>query len=74
MSEPMHECRYPGESSQYREARDELLRAEVELVEQIERVAAMRRELPPGGELKEDYVFEKALPICGTPVPCSKCA
>jgi predicted dithiol-disulfide oxidoreductase (DUF899 family) len=59
MNEPMHDCRYPGESGEYREARDELLRAETELIAHIERVAAMRRTLPPGGLLKEDYVFEE---------------
>ena len=26
---------------------------------EIERVAQLRRELPPGGKLKEDYVFEQ---------------
>lgn len=55
----LHERRYPGESTEYRRARDELLRAELDLIEQVERVAAMRRELPPGGLLKEDYVFEE---------------
>lgn len=62
MTETMHECRYPGESEEYRVARDELLRAEVDLIQQVERVAAMRRALPPGGTLKEDYVFEEGSP------------
>jgi predicted dithiol-disulfide oxidoreductase (DUF899 family) len=48
----------PGESDEYRRARDELLRAEIELRRQEEAVAAKRRELPPGGEPPEDYVFE----------------
>ena len=59
VTRPLHECRYPGESDAYREARNALLRAEVELVAQIERVAELRRALPPGGALKEDYVFEE---------------
>jgi predicted dithiol-disulfide oxidoreductase (DUF899 family) len=50
--------RFPGESEQYRRARDELLDAEVELRRQIEAVAARRRELPPGGEVPVDYPFE----------------
>jgi predicted dithiol-disulfide oxidoreductase (DUF899 family) len=48
--------RYPGESAEYREARDRLLTAEVELRRQIEAVAAARRDLPPSGEVPEDYV------------------
>jgi predicted dithiol-disulfide oxidoreductase (DUF899 family) len=32
----------------------------MELRRQIERVAAKRRALPAGGDLKEDYVFEAA--------------
>jgi predicted dithiol-disulfide oxidoreductase (DUF899 family) len=50
--------RWPGESVEYRRARDELLGAEVELRRQQEVVAAMRRELPLGGEVSEDYLFE----------------
>jgi predicted dithiol-disulfide oxidoreductase (DUF899 family) len=37
-----------------------LLDEEIELRRRIERVAAQRRALPPGGELLEDYVFEMA--------------
>jgi predicted dithiol-disulfide oxidoreductase (DUF899 family) len=50
---------YPNESAEYRKARIELLDAEVDLRRQIEAVSAMRRALPPGGEIKEDYVFER---------------
>jgi predicted dithiol-disulfide oxidoreductase (DUF899 family) len=49
---------FPGESPEYRAARDELLAKEIELRRQMEAVAAARRELPPGGELPEDYVFQ----------------
>ncbi len=52
--------RFPGESAEYREARNHLLEAEIELRRTIERVAAERRSLPPGGEVPEDYVFEEA--------------
>ena len=48
----------PNESAEYRRARNELLREEIELRRQIERVAAMRRALPPGGEVRGDYRFE----------------
>jgi len=51
---------FPGESSEYRLARDRLLEAETELRRTIERVAAQRRALPPGGAVPEDYVFEAA--------------
>jgi hypothetical protein len=40
---------FPGESAEYRVARDELLEQEVELRRAMERVAATRRALPPAG-------------------------
>ncbi len=55
---PLHETRFPGESDEYRRARDELLRAEVDLRRQVEAVAAQRRTLPLGGEVPTDYTFE----------------
>ena len=54
-----HDIRYPGESDDYRAARDNLLAAEVALRQQVEQVAALRRTLPAGGALKEDYIFEE---------------
>ena len=54
-----HDKQFPGESAAYRKARDELLDAEIELRKRIEDIAVLRRGLPPGGELKEDYVFEE---------------
>lgn len=56
----LHDKRFPGESEVYRVARDKLLAAEMDLRRQIEAVAAQRRALPPGGKLKEDYLFEEA--------------
>jgi predicted dithiol-disulfide oxidoreductase (DUF899 family) len=47
---------FPNESPEYRQARTKLLAEEIELRRQIQRVAAMRRELPDGGEAK-DYRF-----------------
>jgi predicted dithiol-disulfide oxidoreductase (DUF899 family) len=52
--------RFPGESADYRVARDRLLEQEVELRRAMEAVAAARRGLPPGGPVPEDYVFSAA--------------
>jgi len=41
---------YPNDSAEYRRARTVLLAEEIELRRHIERVAAQRRALPPGGE------------------------
>jgi predicted dithiol-disulfide oxidoreductase (DUF899 family) len=49
---------FPGESAEYRAARDRLLAQEIELRRMMEAVAAARRKLPPGGVVPEDYVFE----------------
>lgn len=51
--------KFPNEGKAYRTARDKLLRAEIALRKRIEDVAAMRRKLPPGGVVPEDYVFEE---------------
>ena len=51
---------FPGESAEYRAARDRLLVQEIELRRAMEAVAAARRELPPGGVVPEDYVFQGA--------------
>lgn len=59
MTTPLHLVRFPGENEEYRAGRDELLRAEIELRRQTERVAELRRRLPLGGEVREDYVFEE---------------
>jgi predicted dithiol-disulfide oxidoreductase (DUF899 family) len=56
---PLHEVRFPGESDQYRRAREELLKAEIDLRRQIEAVAAQRRKLPLGGPVPRDYTFEE---------------
>lgn len=49
--------RMPNESAAYREARNALLAEEIELRRHAERVAEMRRRLPPGGEVPDDYRF-----------------
>jgi predicted dithiol-disulfide oxidoreductase (DUF899 family) len=55
----LHEARFPGESDEYRGARDELLKAEIELRRQTEAVAEQRRKLPLGGRVPDDYTFEE---------------
>ena len=47
----------PNESKAYGKARNQLLRAEIALRKQVEKVAAQRRKLPAGGEVPEDYAF-----------------
>src|SRR4051812_25095741 len=54
------EVRYPNEGRAYRDARDQLLKEEQELVAKVKSVAEKRRQLPAGGELKEDYVLQWA--------------
>jgi predicted dithiol-disulfide oxidoreductase (DUF899 family) len=50
--------RYPGESTEYRAARDRLLEREIGLRRATEAVAAERRALPAGGVVPDDYVFQ----------------
>src|SRR5882762_6465761 len=50
--------RFPRESPAYRAARAALLAEEIELRRHIERVAAQRRALPPGGPVIGDYRFQ----------------
>ena len=59
VAKPLHAERFPGESKAYRSARDKLLRAEMELRDHIEQVAALRRQLPLGGVVPQDYEFEE---------------
>ena len=51
---PVH---FPNESAEYRAARVALLAEEIELRRHIERVAAQRRALPPGGPVTGEYRF-----------------
>ena len=55
---PMH---FPGESTEYRQARERVLQLEIELRRAAEAAARARRELPPGGVVPQDYVFEGVL-------------
>jgi len=55
-----NKAHFPNESSKYRQARNHLLAEEIKLRRHIEQVAALRRALPPGGEICEDYVFQSS--------------
>jgi predicted dithiol-disulfide oxidoreductase (DUF899 family) len=57
---------FPGESAEYRAARNLLLDQEIELRRAMEAVAEARRRLPPGGVVPEDYLFQAQGPD-GTP-------
>jgi predicted dithiol-disulfide oxidoreductase (DUF899 family) len=48
-----------GESPEYRRLRNELLAAEITLKDERERVAQLRRQLPMGAAVKQDYVFRE---------------
>lgn len=50
--------RFPNESDAYRRARQALLAEEIELRRHLERVAELRRALPPGGTVAGHYRFE----------------
>ena len=54
----LHHLAMPGESAEYRAARNKLLAEEMALRRQIESVATLRRALPAGGMVAEDYLFE----------------
>jgi predicted dithiol-disulfide oxidoreductase (DUF899 family) len=53
-----NKAHFPNETAEYRKARNTLLAEEIELRRNIERVAALRRALPLGGEVPEHYTFE----------------
>jgi predicted dithiol-disulfide oxidoreductase (DUF899 family) len=59
LASALHKERFPGEGRAYRAARNTLLKAELELRRKIESVAALRRKLPTGGPVPEDYEFEE---------------
>jgi len=52
-----NQVRFPNERAEYRQPRNALLVEEIELRRHIERVAAQRRALPPGGRIPLDYEF-----------------
>lgn len=52
-----HDKNFPNESDEYRQTRDKLLTAEIALRKKINDVAELRKSLPMGGKVKEDYIF-----------------
>src|SRR5436309_2822851 len=67
--EQLHDVRFPGESDGYRQARNELLRAEMELRSASEAVAEQRRRLPLGGPIPQDYEFQEWDSATGSVTP-----
>jgi predicted dithiol-disulfide oxidoreductase (DUF899 family) len=57
--EQLHDVRFPNESAEYRQARDGLLQAEMDLRAQTEAVSEQRRRLPVGGVVPDDYEFRE---------------
>jgi predicted dithiol-disulfide oxidoreductase (DUF899 family) len=57
---------FPNETASYRAARNRLLQQEKTLRQEMEAVAAELRNLPEGGEVPEDYLFDRTGPD-GTP-------
>ena len=53
---------FPGESGEYRAARNRLLDHEIKLRRSMEAVAEARRRLPPGGLVPQDYLFDAQTP------------
>ena len=53
----MSNVRFPGESAEYRAARDALLAEEIALRARVAELAARRAALPPGGTVEKDYRF-----------------
>jgi predicted dithiol-disulfide oxidoreductase (DUF899 family) len=60
MPQKPHPNRFPGESPRYRTARNRLLAAETDLRRHVERVARLRRKLPLGGQVAQDYIFDES--------------
>jgi predicted dithiol-disulfide oxidoreductase (DUF899 family) len=52
-----NKAHFPNESAAYRTARNALLVKEIELRRNLEAVAELRRQLPPGGAVTKDYRF-----------------
>ncbi len=59
MARSLHDVRFPGETDTYRSTRNALLAEEQSLRDKMEQVARRRRDLPLGGAVPEDYVFEE---------------
>lgn len=57
--------RFPNETPAYRKARDKLLKVEINLRRQVEEVAKLRRKLPLGGAIPEDFVFDESAEVVG---------
>src|SRR6266480_623732 len=54
----LRQTRLTSESAEYRARREELRLAEIDLMQRRERVAELRRTLPPGATV-QDYIFQE---------------
>jgi Bacterial protein of unknown function (DUF899) len=54
----LRQTRLTNESAEYRARREELRLAEIDLMQRRERVAELRRRLPPGATV-QDYIFQE---------------
>jgi hypothetical protein len=63
----------PNESAEYLAKREEVRLAEIELMKQREKVAALRRQLPPGASV-EDYEFIMSIWQLWLRLICLHCA
>ena len=54
----LHDKTYPNEDEAYRQARNDLLAAELALEEQLRTVSDMRQALPAGGPVAQDFLFD----------------
>jgi predicted dithiol-disulfide oxidoreductase (DUF899 family) len=52
-----NKAHYPNESAEYRAARNQLIAEEIELRRHLERVASLRRALPTGGKIPQDFLL-----------------
>lgn len=57
--ESLHNKRFPGESDTYRQARNALLQQEREYRKRLQALTDLRQQLPLGGQIPEDYVFDE---------------
>ena len=53
-----NKAHFPNESPEYRQARNDLLSAEIELRRHVERIAALRRALPPGAKSPKTMILK----------------
>src|SRR2546428_12121091 len=66
MADSLRTVRFPNETDEYGDARNELLKAEVDLRRRTEEVAALRRRLPVGGAAAPGSAVQERDPGAGS--------